>query len=144
MKESLPNKILCQLGWQEGARTAVISIRAEENEGNEVGAKGENLDYSNCHSLGICWPLYHKAARHLKGVIPAFINRDWRGDSRLYGCEGLCPTSYSGVLESRVCVHSVLRVVYTLKLCGLKVTLLKSSRETENGCSGPYLQDASK
>ena len=95
MKESLPNKIFCQLGWQEGARTAVISIRAEENEGNEVGAKGENLDYSNHRSLGICWPLYHMAARHRKGVTPAFINRDWRGDSRLYGCE-MCPTSYSG------------------------------------------------
>ena len=45
------------------------------------------------------------------------------------------------VLESRVCVHSVLCIAYLLKLCALKVTLLKSSRETENGCSGPYLQD---
>lgn len=51
-RKSLPNKKHHQLGWQEGTRAAVASIHVKENQGTVVGAKGENLHHSKCHSLG--------------------------------------------------------------------------------------------
>ena len=61
----------------------MTSVHVEGNQGTEVDARGENLDYSNYHSRGAYGPLDNRGAPARKHRHPLLSAGPGRGESRL-------------------------------------------------------------